>query len=162
MRWNGLLSIFCSMPDCGRTGSVTQFKTGAEGLCRSATRSVANACEGCGTGLPFGKSGLCSLDSHLMITIVNFLSRRYRSVLSSSMASIQINNLLNTNDLHLDPNETDKINSQEVINYYEAQFRVILQELVRSDLKKQKWMVKAFFRELVNYLHFHLIRWLNF
>ena len=58
----------------------------------------------------------------------------------------KLTNLLNTFDLHCDPNEADKISCQEVVNYCEAQFRVILQVLSKENVI---WKTNVLFRELV-------------
>jgi hypothetical protein len=65
------------------------------------------------------------------------------------MASVQITNLLNSFHLDSDPNEADKVNSQEVVDYCEARFRVILQSVLNSTADQQSWMIKTLFRELV-------------
>lgn len=59
-----------------------------------------------------------------------------------------ITNLLNTFNLYLDPDEEDKIDSQEVVDYC-ARFRVILIALLGSSAEQEQWMVKALFLELV-------------
>jgi len=65
------------------------------------------------------------------------------------MASTKITNLLNNITLHDDPCEPDKISCQDVVNYCEARFRVILQALHVSKNDNKKWMMKVLFRELV-------------
>ena len=71
----------------------------------------------------------------------------FLSDLSFTMIS-QITSLLNTFHLDCDPNEDDKINSQDVVDYCEARFRVILQAILMSP-DQQMWMTKTLFRELV-------------
>lgn len=71
------------------------------------------------------------------------------SDLELPMASPQITNLLNTFHLDSDPNEDDKINSQEVVDYCETRFRVILQSIMASTPDHQTWMMKILFKELV-------------
>lgn len=65
------------------------------------------------------------------------------------MASIQITHLLNSINLHSDPHEEDKVNSQQVVDYCEARFRVILPVLFGCTDEQQKWMSHVLFRELV-------------
>jgi len=65
------------------------------------------------------------------------------------MSRIPITNLFNAYDLQVNPLDPDKIRSQEVVNYCEAQFRVALQAMmVRSD-KDQRWMYRILYREMV-------------
>ena len=65
------------------------------------------------------------------------------------MAYKPITNLLNTYDLLADPYEDDKIDCQEVIDYCEAHFRVVLQAMFGSIEEDQAWMTRVLFRELV-------------
>jgi len=66
------------------------------------------------------------------------------------MAYKPITNLLNAYDLLADPYENDKINCQEVVDYCEARFRVILQAMFTSTTEDdQAWMTRILFRELV-------------
>ncbi len=66
------------------------------------------------------------------------------------MAYKPITNLLNAYDLLADPYENDKINCQEVVDYCEARFRVILQAMFTSTTEDdQTWMTRILFRELV-------------
>ena len=70
------------------------------------------------------------------------------------MTSRKITNLLNNITLLDDPYEADKISSQEVVNYCEARFWVILQKLHVSENDTKKWMIKVLFRELVFFTGF--------
>jgi len=65
------------------------------------------------------------------------------------MAHTPITNLLNIFDLLADPYEDDKIDCQEVIDYCEARFRVVLQALSWSAEHDKAWMTRILFRELV-------------
>ena len=65
------------------------------------------------------------------------------------MPSSETTNLLNTFHLNADPNENDKINSQEVVDYCEARFRVILQSFQKATHDERQGMIKILFRELV-------------
>ena len=60
-----------------------------------------------------------------------------------------ITRLLNAVNLHFDPYEQDKINSQEVVDYCNARFRMILQKLSVCQPGQQSWMFRILFRELV-------------
>ena len=70
------------------------------------------------------------------------------------MANIKITNLLNTFHLDSDPDAHDKIDCQEVVDYCEARFRVILQTILECTIDDQRWMVRVLFRELV-FVFFH-------
>ncbi len=65
------------------------------------------------------------------------------------MTRIPITNLFNAYDLQPNPLNEDKIKSQEVVNYCEARFRVILQVMMERSDEDQKWMYKIFFQEMV-------------
>lgn len=68
------------------------------------------------------------------------------------MTRIPITNLFNAYDLQVNPLDEDKIRSQEVVNYFEARFRVILQVMMKRSDKDQKWMYKILFREMVLFI----------
>ena len=70
------------------------------------------------------------------------------------MSHVPITGLFNAYDLQINPYEEDKINSQEVVNYCEARFRVALQQIMKRSDADQEWMLKVFYRELV--LSFYL------
>lgn len=65
------------------------------------------------------------------------------------MTAIPIINLFNPSSLLINPYEDDKIQSQEVVNYCEARFRVALQAMMKRSEDDQIWMYKVLFRELV-------------
>jgi len=65
------------------------------------------------------------------------------------MTCIPINNLLNAYDLQVNPLLEDKIRSQKVVNYCEAQFRVALQAMMRREEWDQMWMFKILYWEMV-------------
>ena len=65
------------------------------------------------------------------------------------MSVMPIINLFNAYDLQADPYETDKINCQEVVDYCEARFRVVLQAMIDVIEEDKIWMSKVLFRELV-------------
>jgi hypothetical protein len=65
------------------------------------------------------------------------------------MTHIPITNLFNAYDLQVNPLDKDKIRSQEVVNYCEARFRVVLQAMMARSEKDQKWMYTILFREMV-------------
>lgn len=65
------------------------------------------------------------------------------------MSHVPITNFFNAYDLQINPYEEDKINSQEVVNYCEARFRVALQEIMKHSDADQEWMLKVLYRELV-------------
>jgi hypothetical protein len=65
------------------------------------------------------------------------------------MSSNTITHLLNAYDLQADPYEADKINCQEVVDYCEARFRVVLQTMMKVVEADLAWMTLVLFRELV-------------
>ena len=65
------------------------------------------------------------------------------------MSHLPITDLFNAYDLQINPGDSDKIRSQEVVAYFEARFRVILQTLPKRCEEDQKWMYKVLFHELV-------------
>lgn len=77
------------------------------------------------------------------------------------MASSRLTNLLNTFHLNADPYESDKINSQEVVDYCEARFRVILQKMQEVTGDDQTWMTATLYKELVLPLLVTFLRYLN-
>ena len=75
------------------------------------------------------------------------------------MTHIPITNLFNAYDLQVNPFDQDKIQSQEVVNYCEARFRVALQAMMKRSDEDQIWMYRALFQEMVlftAYVHFQL------
>ncbi len=68
-----------------------------------------------------------------------------------------ITNLFNAYDLQADPYEADKINCQEVVDYCEARFRVILQAMLNVTDDDKIWMTKILFRELVKLINSFII-----
>ena len=65
------------------------------------------------------------------------------------MASFELADLLNIIHLNADPDKDDKTNSQEIVDYCETRFRVILQRIQEVTIENQSWMVKILFKELV-------------
>lgn len=60
-----------------------------------------------------------------------------------------ITNLFNPYDLLTDPDADKKISYQEVVDYCEARFRVVLQNMMSRAATDHEWMLKFLFRELV-------------
>lgn len=71
------------------------------------------------------------------------------SFLSSAMSRVPITNLFDAYDLQVNPYDEDKIRAQQVVHYFEARFRVALQEIMRRSDDDQEWMYRFLFRELV-------------
>ena len=68
---------------------------------------------------------------------------------ASIISQAPVTNLFNIFDLEIFPYEEERINSQEVVDYCEAHFRVALQEIMRRRDADQEWMMKILLRELV-------------
>lgn len=62
---------------------------------------------------------------------------------------IPITHLFNAYDLQVNPIDEDKIRSQDVVNYCEARFRVVLKAMMKRSDKDQKWMYSILYREMV-------------
>lgn len=69
--------------------------------------------------------------------------------ISSTMSHIPITNLFSVCDLQVNPYEEDKIRAQDVVNYFEARFRVALQATIKRSEVDQRWLYNLFIRELV-------------
>jgi len=65
------------------------------------------------------------------------------------MSHNNITELFNAYDLQAESDEADRINSQEVVDYCEARFRVALQRMVDAIDEDLIWMTMTLFRELV-------------
>jgi hypothetical protein len=70
---------------------------------------------------------------------------------TTTMSNRPIVNLFNPYDLLHDPYEEDRLDSQEVINYCEARFRVALQGMSCSTDMDQSWMTRILLSELVRF-----------
>jgi hypothetical protein len=68
------------------------------------------------------------------------------------MSAVPLINLFNVYDLQADPYESDKINCQEVVDYCEARFRVILQAMLAVTDEDKIWMTRILFRKLVKFI----------
>lgn len=68
------------------------------------------------------------------------------------MPHIPITNLFNAYDLQPDPYAEDKIQSQEVVDYCEARFRVALQAIMKRSEHHQGWLYKLLLNELVFFI----------
>jgi hypothetical protein len=65
------------------------------------------------------------------------------------MPHIPITNLFNAYDLQPDLYAEDKIQSQEVVHYFEARFQVALQAIIKRSEHDQEWLYKLLLNELV-------------
>jgi len=70
------------------------------------------------------------------------------------MIHVPITNLFHAYDLQINPHDEDKINSQDVVNYCEARFRVALQAMMERSENDQKWMYKVLSWEMVCMPHY--------
>jgi hypothetical protein len=68
------------------------------------------------------------------------------------MPHIPITNLFNAYDLQPDPYAEDKIQSQQVVHYFEARFRVTLQAILHWSEHDQGWLYKLLLDELVFFI----------
>jgi len=74
-----------------------------------------------------------------MIPGIDFVLDPERLIfLLTIMIHVLITNLFHAYDLQINPYNEDKISSQDVINYREAQFQVALQAMMKRSEKDQK------------------------
>lgn len=126
----------------------------------------------CGSAFPIGKFGLFIPDCKIrMIGVVTsdiraiFRFLLYHVYIQSigvgrfafvaTMPHLPITNLFDASVLQINPLEEDIIGSQEVVNYFEARFRIALQYMVLRCENEYQWMYKMLFEEMVIFVACH-------
>ena len=73
------------------------------------------------------------------------------------MIHIPITNLFNAYNLQINPFDEEKIGLQDVVNYCEARFQVVLQAMLKRSQKNQKNMYKLLWEEMVCVLYSRIL-----